>query len=160
MISSVCLPYFSQSVVLCIMWLIKSVHIGTVELDLHGFPRGTKTAKSCKMEMMTDGTEKISIFQQKRTRGWWPFIKSGELTVHTTPPSDQQTNSLRLTSSIFIRAKWRQSSTLWQPRRQRNTRLAEPARSQSRCLNQSRNCFLYKETQKQTVMVNMCSKVT
>ncbi|XP_056904113.1 fer-1-like protein 6 [Takifugu flavidus] len=54
--------------------------LGTVELDLHGFPRGSKTAKSCKVEMLTDGTEKISIFQQKRTRGWWPFIKSGELT--------------------------------------------------------------------------------
>uniref|UniRef100_A0A8C9XCE9 Fer-1 like family member 6 n=1 Tax=Sander lucioperca TaxID=283035 RepID=A0A8C9XCE9_SANLU len=54
--------------------------LGTVELDLHGFPRGAKTAKSCKMEMLTDGTEKISIFQQKRARGWWPFCKSGELT--------------------------------------------------------------------------------
>uniref|UniRef100_A0A8C2XFC0 Fer-1 like family member 6 n=1 Tax=Cyclopterus lumpus TaxID=8103 RepID=A0A8C2XFC0_CYCLU len=54
--------------------------LGTVELDLHGFPRGAKAAKSCKMDMMTDGTERISIFQQKRARGWWPFIKSGELT--------------------------------------------------------------------------------
>ncbi|XP_019113109.2 fer-1-like protein 6 isoform X2 [Larimichthys crocea] len=54
--------------------------LGTVELDLHGFPRGAKTAKSCKVDMMTDGTEKISIFQQKRARGWWPFSKSGELT--------------------------------------------------------------------------------
>ncbi|XP_034741392.1 fer-1-like protein 6 [Etheostoma cragini] len=54
--------------------------LGTVELDLHGFPRGAKTAKSCKMDMLTDGTEKISIFQQKRARGWWPFCKSGELT--------------------------------------------------------------------------------
>ncbi|XP_078118672.1 fer-1-like protein 6 [Sander vitreus] len=54
--------------------------LGTVELDLHGFPRGAKTAKSCKMDMLTEGTEKISIFQQKRARGWWPFCKSGELT--------------------------------------------------------------------------------
>ncbi|XP_068590271.1 fer-1-like protein 6 [Cebidichthys violaceus] len=54
--------------------------LGTVELDLHCFPRGSKTAKSCKMDMLTDGTERISIFQQKRARGWWPFIKSGELT--------------------------------------------------------------------------------
>lgn len=57
--------------------------VGTVELDLHGFPRGAKTAKSCKVDMMTDGTEKISIFQQKRARGWWPFSKSGELTVRS-----------------------------------------------------------------------------
>ncbi|KAM6955134.1 fer-1-like protein 6 [Lycodopsis pacificus] len=54
--------------------------LGTVELDLHDFPRGSKTAKSCQMDMMTGGKDKISIFQQKRSRGWWPFIKSGELT--------------------------------------------------------------------------------
>nr|XP_061826902.1 fer-1-like protein 6 isoform X1 [Nerophis lumbriciformis] len=54
--------------------------LGTLELDLHGFPRGAKTAKSCKGDVFTDGTERISIFQQKRSRGWWPFRKSGELT--------------------------------------------------------------------------------
>uniref|UniRef100_A0A3Q0SXS2 Fer-1 like family member 6 n=1 Tax=Amphilophus citrinellus TaxID=61819 RepID=A0A3Q0SXS2_AMPCI len=54
--------------------------LGTLELDLHGFPRGSKTAKLCKVDMLTEGTERISIFQQKRARGWWPFIKSGELT--------------------------------------------------------------------------------
>ncbi|KAM8858333.1 fer-1-like protein 6 [Synchiropus picturatus] len=54
--------------------------LGTVELDLHSFPRGAKTVKFCNPEMFTDGTERISIFQQKRARGWWPFVKSGELT--------------------------------------------------------------------------------
>uniref|UniRef100_A0A8C9T2E6 Fer-1 like family member 6 n=1 Tax=Scleropages formosus TaxID=113540 RepID=A0A8C9T2E6_SCLFO len=54
--------------------------LGSVELDLHGFPRGAKTAKLCKIDMLTDSSEKISIFQQKRSRGWWPFIKGGELT--------------------------------------------------------------------------------
>ncbi|KAG7463981.1 hypothetical protein MATL_G00182400 [Megalops atlanticus] len=54
--------------------------LGSVELDLHGFPRGAKTAKACKMEMLSDITEKISIFQQKRSKGWWPFVKAGELT--------------------------------------------------------------------------------
>ncbi|KAK2905697.1 hypothetical protein Q8A73_009640 [Channa argus] len=54
--------------------------LGTVELDLHGFPRGAKTAKACKVDMMTDVIDRISIFQQKRARGWWPFSKSGELT--------------------------------------------------------------------------------
>ncbi|KAM7380163.1 hypothetical protein PAMP_003476 [Pampus punctatissimus] len=54
--------------------------LGTVELDLHGFPRGAKTAKSCKVDLLTMRTERISIFQQKRARGWWPFCKSGELT--------------------------------------------------------------------------------
>ncbi|KAL4635807.1 fer-1-like protein 6 [Arapaima gigas] len=54
--------------------------LGSVELDLNGFPRGAKTAKLCKMGMLTDTSEKISIFQQKRSRGWWPFTKAGELT--------------------------------------------------------------------------------
>ncbi|XP_041856982.1 fer-1-like protein 6 isoform X2 [Melanotaenia boesemani] len=54
--------------------------LGTLELDLHGFPRGAKTAKSCKVDMITESLDRISIFQQKRARGWWPFSKSGELT--------------------------------------------------------------------------------
>ncbi|KAI1885019.1 hypothetical protein AGOR_G00215870 [Albula goreensis] len=54
--------------------------LGTVELDLHGFPRGAKTAKACKMDMLGITSEKISIFQQKRSRGWWPFVKAGDLT--------------------------------------------------------------------------------
>ncbi|KAI4874062.1 hypothetical protein NFI96_018466, partial [Prochilodus magdalenae] len=53
--------------------------LGTVELDLHGFPRGAKTAKDCKMEMR-DNSDNISIFQQKRAKGWWPFVKAEELT--------------------------------------------------------------------------------
>ncbi|XP_013885844.1 fer-1-like protein 6, partial [Austrofundulus limnaeus] len=54
--------------------------LGTLEMDLHGFPRGAKTAKACKADMLTEPSERTSIFQQKRARGWWPFLKSGELT--------------------------------------------------------------------------------
>ncbi|KAG9271565.1 fer-1-like protein 6 [Astyanax mexicanus] len=54
--------------------------LGSVELDLHGFPRGAKTAKDCKMEMLKESNDNISIFQQKRSKGWWPFVKSEELT--------------------------------------------------------------------------------
>ncbi|CAN9498589.1 unnamed protein product [Ophioblennius macclurei] len=54
--------------------------LGSLELDLHGFPRGAKTAKSCKLDLLTDAVDRISIFQQKRARGWWPFSKGGELT--------------------------------------------------------------------------------
>ncbi|NXT22225.1 FR1L6 protein, partial [Syrrhaptes paradoxus] len=54
---------------------------GTLELNLNGFPRAAKTAKSCDLGMAVEaGEDKISIFQQKRVRGWWPFIKAGELT--------------------------------------------------------------------------------
>ncbi|NXO82066.1 FR1L6 protein, partial [Sitta europaea] len=56
---------------------------GTLELDLNGFPRAAKAAKSCDLGTVVAASEenKISIFQQKRIRGWWPFIKAGELTV-------------------------------------------------------------------------------
>lgn len=72
------------SLSICTVYLtvhVSRVCVGTVELDLHGFPRGAKTAKSCKADMLTEGLDRISIFQQKRARGWWPFSKSGELTV-------------------------------------------------------------------------------
>ncbi|OPJ88353.1 fer-1-like protein 6 [Patagioenas fasciata monilis] len=56
--------------------------LGTLELNLNGFPRAAKTAKSCDLGMVVAASEenKISIFQQKRVRGWWPFVKAGELT--------------------------------------------------------------------------------
>ncbi|KAM4704919.1 fer-1-like protein 6 [Rhinophrynus dorsalis] len=56
--------------------------LGSMELNLNGFHRGAKTAKSCDLGMATvlKDENKISIFQQKRIRGWWPFVKSGELT--------------------------------------------------------------------------------
>ncbi|XP_053090555.1 fer-1-like protein 6 isoform X2 [Pangasianodon hypophthalmus] len=54
--------------------------LGSVELDLHWFPRGAKKAKECKMDMLNNHSENISIFQQKRAKGWWPFVKADELT--------------------------------------------------------------------------------
>ncbi|XP_075438327.1 fer-1-like protein 6 isoform X2 [Ascaphus truei] len=56
--------------------------LGSMELNLNAFHRGAKNAKSCDLGMATSIKEenRISIFQQKRIRGWWPFVKSGELT--------------------------------------------------------------------------------
>ncbi|XP_059501966.1 fer-1-like protein 6 isoform X2 [Stegostoma tigrinum] len=56
--------------------------LGSVELDLNGFPRGAKSAKKCGLDMIEENSrvKLISIFQQKRLRGWWPLEKSGELT--------------------------------------------------------------------------------
>uniref|UniRef100_A0A8C4WY60 C2 domain-containing protein n=1 Tax=Eptatretus burgeri TaxID=7764 RepID=A0A8C4WY60_EPTBU len=49
--------------------------LGAIELDLNRFPRGAKTSKLCSLEMLkTDGSiPVISIFKQKRIKGWWPF---------------------------------------------------------------------------------------
>uniref|UniRef100_A0A8B9P8U0 Fer-1 like family member 6 n=1 Tax=Apteryx owenii TaxID=8824 RepID=A0A8B9P8U0_APTOW len=56
--------------------------LGTLEMNLNGFPRAAKTAKSCDLNTVVAVSEenKISIFQQKRVRGWWPFVKAGEVT--------------------------------------------------------------------------------
>ncbi|XP_054547963.1 fer-1-like protein 6 isoform X2 [Talpa occidentalis] len=56
--------------------------LGTLEMNLNHFPRAAKSAKDCDINKFENATEenKISIFQQKRVRGWWPFAKSKELT--------------------------------------------------------------------------------
>uniref|UniRef100_A0AAY4BAX5 C2 domain-containing protein n=1 Tax=Denticeps clupeoides TaxID=299321 RepID=A0AAY4BAX5_9TELE len=50
--------------------------LGAIELDLNRFPRGAKTAKQCSIDMVQNEQElpTISIFKQKRVKGWWPFI--------------------------------------------------------------------------------------
>lgn len=65
--------------------------IGAIELDLNRFPRGAKTAKQCTMEMATGEVDVplVSIFKQKRVKGWWPLLARNEndefeLTVRTT----------------------------------------------------------------------------
>ncbi|KAJ7341375.1 hypothetical protein JRQ81_005398 [Phrynocephalus forsythii] len=54
--------------------------LGGIELDLNRFPRGAKTAKQCSMELATGEIEVpvISIFKQKRVKGWWPFLARNE----------------------------------------------------------------------------------
>uniref|UniRef100_A0A8B9DAY7 Otoferlin n=1 Tax=Anser cygnoides TaxID=8845 RepID=A0A8B9DAY7_ANSCY len=48
--------------------------LGAIELDLNRFPRGAKTSKQCSLEMVTNEAElpMVSIFKQKRVKGWWP----------------------------------------------------------------------------------------
>ncbi|XP_062825265.1 otoferlin isoform X4 [Anolis carolinensis] len=54
--------------------------LGGIELDLNRFPRGAKTAKQCSMELATGEIEvpMVSIFKQKRVKGWWPFLARDE----------------------------------------------------------------------------------
>uniref|UniRef100_A0A6I8N4Q4 Fer-1 like family member 6 n=1 Tax=Ornithorhynchus anatinus TaxID=9258 RepID=A0A6I8N4Q4_ORNAN len=56
--------------------------LGSLELNLNGFPRGVKSAKACELSKVTNlsAENKICIFHQKHVRGWWPFAKAGELT--------------------------------------------------------------------------------
>ncbi|XP_058879672.1 otoferlin-like isoform X5 [Acipenser ruthenus] len=54
--------------------------LGAIELDLNRFPRGAKTAKQCSIDMVLNEQElpTISIFKQKRVKGWWPFVARNE----------------------------------------------------------------------------------
>ncbi|XP_054877385.1 otoferlin isoform X5 [Poeciliopsis prolifica] len=54
--------------------------LGAIELDLNRFPRGAKTAKLCNLDMIRNEQElpTISIFKQKRVKGWWPFVARDE----------------------------------------------------------------------------------
>ncbi|KAG2468605.1 OTOF protein, partial [Polypterus senegalus] len=54
--------------------------LGAIELDLNRFPRGAKTAKQCSIDMVVNEQElpTVSIFKQKRVKGWWPFVARNE----------------------------------------------------------------------------------
>ncbi|XP_035764354.1 otoferlin isoform X8 [Neolamprologus brichardi] len=54
--------------------------LGAIELDLNRFPRGAKTAKQCTLGMIRNEQDlpTISIFKQKRVKGWWPFVARNE----------------------------------------------------------------------------------
>uniref|UniRef100_A0A8D1LH17 C2 domain-containing protein n=1 Tax=Sus scrofa TaxID=9823 RepID=A0A8D1LH17_PIG len=58
------------------------IYVKSLEMNLNSFPRAAKSAKACDLTKFENASEenKISIFQQKRVRGWWPFSKSKELT--------------------------------------------------------------------------------
>ncbi|XP_057679056.1 otoferlin isoform X12 [Corythoichthys intestinalis] len=54
--------------------------LGAIELDLNRFPRGAKTSKQCSIDLIRNEQElpSISIFKQKRVKGWWPFVARDE----------------------------------------------------------------------------------
>ncbi|XP_041358290.1 otoferlin-like [Gigantopelta aegis] len=54
--------------------------LGSLTLDLNRFPRAAKSAKHCSLDMLkTDGTvPQMSLFKQKRVKGWWPFAIKNE----------------------------------------------------------------------------------
>ncbi|XP_061890913.1 otoferlin isoform X2 [Entelurus aequoreus] len=54
--------------------------LGAIELDLNRFPRGAKTSKQCSIDMIRNeqALPAISIFKQKRVKGWWPFVARDE----------------------------------------------------------------------------------
>ncbi|KFP82704.1 Fer-1-like 4, partial [Acanthisitta chloris] len=52
---------------------------GSIELKLHDMVRAAKSSEHCTIKMAKENaTPRFSIFRNKRTRGWWPFIKLKE----------------------------------------------------------------------------------
>ncbi|NWU39577.1 FR1L4 protein, partial [Hylia prasina] len=49
---------------------------GSIELKLHDMVRAAKSSENCTIKMAKENAApRFSIFQNKRMRGWWPFIK-------------------------------------------------------------------------------------
>uniref|UniRef100_A0A672HCD7 Otoferlin n=1 Tax=Salarias fasciatus TaxID=181472 RepID=A0A672HCD7_SALFA len=68
--------------------------LGAIELDLNRFPRGAKTSKQCTIEMVTNEAEMptVSIFKQKRIKGWWPFVGKVEAELHLLTGEEAEKN--------------------------------------------------------------------
>lgn len=69
-------------------------------MDLNRFPRGAKTAKQCSLDMIKNEQElpTISIFKQKRVKGWWPFVARDENDEMELTVSEQIRDVIILTS--------------------------------------------------------------
>ncbi|XP_076320149.1 otoferlin-like isoform X2 [Tachypleus tridentatus] len=54
--------------------------LGAITLDLNRFPRGAKSSKLCTLDMLkADGSvPTVSLFKQRRIKGWWPFYVKKE----------------------------------------------------------------------------------
>lgn len=64
------------NLVCILLWFLS----GSFELDLTRFPRGAKSSKLCTLDMMINEQDKptVSIFKQKRVKGWWPCMAPNE----------------------------------------------------------------------------------
>uniref|UniRef100_A0AAQ4QJS0 Otoferlin a n=1 Tax=Gasterosteus aculeatus aculeatus TaxID=481459 RepID=A0AAQ4QJS0_GASAC len=72
--------------------------LGAIELDLNRFPRGAKTAKQCSLAMIRNEQElpTISIFKQKRVKGWWPFVGKVEAELHLVTAEEAEKSPVGL----------------------------------------------------------------
>ncbi|KAH7976872.1 hypothetical protein HPB52_020818 [Rhipicephalus sanguineus] len=54
--------------------------LGAITLDLNRFPRGAKSSKLCSLNMLKAeaNVPTISLFKQRRVKGWWPFFVKKE----------------------------------------------------------------------------------
>jgi len=69
---------FMSGLIVIFLWL--HWWTGALTLDLNQFPRGAKSCKQCTLEMLkVDGSvPQMSLFKQKRVKGWWPFHVKNE----------------------------------------------------------------------------------
>ncbi len=85
--------------------------LGSITLDLTRFPRGAKSSNKCTLNLASQEEDAggaggggnqtsssdvpmISLFKQRRIKGWWPFTAKGE---H---------DELEITVGGFLKLKW------------------------------------------------------
>ena len=67
-----------------------TLYTGTLELKLQSMPKAAKRSKKCTLDMLPDTGEQqskrrrrplkiVSLFEQKRLRGFWPCYRSNEM---------------------------------------------------------------------------------
>uniref|UniRef100_A0A4W5LPB4 Otoferlin n=1 Tax=Hucho hucho TaxID=62062 RepID=A0A4W5LPB4_9TELE len=68
--------------------------LGAIELDLNRFPRGAKTAKQCSINMVLNEQDipMVSIFKQRRIKGWWPFLGKVEAELQLMTAEEAEKN--------------------------------------------------------------------
>uniref|UniRef100_A0A4W5P9W1 Otoferlin n=1 Tax=Hucho hucho TaxID=62062 RepID=A0A4W5P9W1_9TELE len=68
--------------------------LGAIELDLNRFPRGGKTAKQCSIDMVLNEQDipMVSIFKQRRIKGWWPFLGKVEAELQLMTAEEAEKN--------------------------------------------------------------------
>jgi len=53
--------------------------LGSLELNLTNFIKGTNSSKACTTKLVTDNDwPKINLFKARQCRGWWPFVTVNE----------------------------------------------------------------------------------
>ncbi|NXU39116.1 FR1L4 protein, partial [Drymodes brunneopygia] len=74
---------------------------GSIELKLHDMVRAAKSSEQCTIKMAKENaTPRFSIFQNKRMRGWWPFIKLRDQEDDKTEERDCGSDILSLQGKV------------------------------------------------------------
>ncbi|KAJ3585515.1 hypothetical protein NHX12_014234 [Muraenolepis orangiensis] len=89
-------------------------YLGHVELDLNSMVRPAKTSEKCSLELLQQPPDhRVSLFQQKTVKGWWPCSSQLNGDTVLTEPQRPETSFLWFSSPyrtlrfiLWTRFKW------------------------------------------------------